>query len=166
MLQRGRYQSCHRLHRYALNQCSGTPTFDAASWVTTKWMLLLILLTTWATDGKQFEVFHHNVQQWRDLQGTDTTELPAFFSRNQTRLIGCAESKFSRRFRTTLTMLFRQQLVCLLELGRAWSEISTKGSRESLKGITVYVDGSRSGMQAVTKDDTATNEEASPSIVH
>ena len=107
---------------------------------------------------KEFEVFHHNVQQWRDAQGGDTTELPAFFVESdqidwqrRVEIQQAIQGNIDHAISSTIN----------LPAGTEPSVVGNlylEGWRRGLKGITVYVDGSRSGV-LVTKEDTTTQEE-------
>lgn len=107
---------------------------------------------------KEFEVFHHNVQQWRDAQGGDTTELPAFFVESdqidwqrRVEIQQAIQGNIDHAISSTIN----------LPAGTEPSVVGNlylEGWRRGLKGITVYVDGSRSGV-LVTKEDAATQEE-------
>ena len=110
---------------------------------------------------KEFEVFHHNVQQWRDLQGTDTTELPAFFVESdqidwlrRVEIQQAIQNNIDHAISSTINLPAGTQPSVV-------GDLYLEGWRRGLKGITVYVDGSRSGV-LVTKEDTATTEEGFP----
>ncbi len=99
---------------------------------------------------KEFEVFHHNAQEWRDTNPDQ--ELPAFFVESD-------QIDWLRRveIQQTIQNNIDHAISSTINLPKGTDpevvgELYTEGWRRGLKGITVYVDGSRSGV-LVTKSE-------------
>ena len=110
---------------------------------------------------KEFEVFHHNVQQWRSLQKVTNSELPAFFVESdqidwerRVEIQQAIQDNIDHAISSTIN----------LPAGTEPSVVGNlylEGWRRGLKGITVYVDGSRSGV-LVTADEAGQSDEPFP----
>jgi ribonucleoside-diphosphate reductase alpha chain len=95
----------------------------------------------------EYEVFHHNVQEWINMYGTvDKAKLPSFFVESdgidwpqRIALQAAIQQYIDHSISSTINLpkATDPQLV-----GKLYQE----GWRQGLKGITVYVDGSRSGV--------------------
>tara|TARA_R110002020_G_scaffold6878_12_gene29212 strand:- start:15323 stop:17761 length:2439 start_codon:yes stop_codon:yes gene_type:complete len=103
----------------------------------------------------EYEVFHHNVQEWLDMWGDgESNEVPSFFVESENidwdrriEIQGTIQRNIDHSISSTIN----------LPQGTPSSivgEIYMKGWKLGLKGVTVYVDGSRSGV-LVTKKSTA-----------
>lgn len=104
---------------------------------------------------KEFEVFHHNVQQWRDLNGGK--ELPNFFVESdqidwerRVEIQQAIQDNIDHAISSTINLPAGTEPAVV-------GNLYLEGWRRGLKGITVYVDGSRSGV-LVTKDEAAQAE--------
>lgn len=103
----------------------------------------------------EFEVFHHNVKEWMDLNPGQT--LPSFF---------VTSDKIDWQQRVKIQAVIQKHIdhaiSSTINLPKGTpknvvGELYLKGWEQGLKGITVYVDGSRSGV-LVSKDDKANKE--------
>ena len=104
---------------------------------------------------KEFEVFHHNVQEWRNANAD--AELPAFFVESdqidwqrRIEIQQAIQDNVDHAISSTIN----------LPAGTTPDVVGSlylEGWKRGLKGITVYVDGSRSGV-LVTKSEAASNE--------
>ncbi len=104
---------------------------------------------------KEFEVFHHNVQQWRNANGD--AELPAFFVESdqidwqrRIEIQQAIQNNIDHAISSTIN----------LPAGTTPDVVGSlylEGWKRGLKGITVYVDGSRSGV-LVTKSEADSSE--------
>jgi ribonucleoside-diphosphate reductase alpha chain len=103
----------------------------------------------------EFEVFHHNVKEWKDLNSDQP--LPSFF---------VTSDKIDWQQRVKVQAVIQQHIdhaissTINLPKGTPKSvvgELYLKGWEQGLKGITVYVDGSRSGV-LVAKEDKNSKE--------
>ena len=99
---------------------------------------------------KEFEVFHHNVQEYMDIM--NVKELPDFF-------IESDQINWNKRIdiQATIQRHIDHSISSTINLPKDTDpsivgELYFEGWRKGLKGITVYVDGSRSGV-LVTKDE-------------
>ena len=103
----------------------------------------------------EYEVFHHNAQAWLDWQPFDDPgPLPAFFVESDTidwqqriALQSVIQQSIDHSISSTINLPkgTEPELV-----GRLYME----GWKQGLKGITVYVDGSRSGVLITQKEET------------
>jgi ribonucleoside-diphosphate reductase alpha chain len=103
----------------------------------------------------EYEVFHHNAQAWLDWQPFDDPgPLPAFFVESDTidwqqriALQSVIQQSIDHSISSTINLPkgTEPELV-----GRLYME----GWKQGLKGITVYVDGSRSGVLITEKEET------------
>ena len=108
---------------------------------------------------KNFEVFHHNVQQWRDKQGTGSTELPAFFVESdqidwqrRVEIQQAIQDNIDHAISSTINLPAGTEPSVV-------GDLYLEGWRRGLKGITVYVDGSRSGVLVTKEDANGSTEE-------
>jgi len=99
---------------------------------------------------KEFEVFHHNAQQW--LTAHPGKKLPSYFVESD-------QIDWLRRveIQETIQNNIDHAISSTINLPKGTSpelvgELYSEGWRRGLKGITVYVDGSRSGV-LITKND-------------
>jgi|TARA_Y100000310_G_scaffold166304_1_gene166021 ribonucleoside-diphosphate reductase alpha chain len=107
----------------------------------------------------EYKVFHHNVQAWLEknsLSHQATPKVPAFFVESdnidwQQRVAvqSVIQQSIDHSISSTINLPkgTDHQLV---------GELYMEGWRQGLKGITVYVDGSRSGVLVSKNDDTET----------
>ena len=105
---------------------------------------------------KEFEVFHHNVQNWRNLNAGK--QLPDFFVESdqidwerRVEIQQAIQDNIDHAISSTINLPAGTEPEVV-------GNLYLEGWRRGLKGITVYVDGSRSGV-LVTKSDTAKAEE-------
>jgi ribonucleoside-diphosphate reductase alpha chain len=98
----------------------------------------------------EYKVYHHNVQDWIDLNGNE--ELPDFFT---------TSDKINWEQRVEIQSKIQKHIdhaissTINLPKDTAPSvvgELYLKGWKKGLKGITVYVDGSRSGVLVTKKE--------------
>jgi ribonucleoside-diphosphate reductase alpha chain len=107
------------------------------------------LLDRWV----EYEVFHHNIQEWIDTQDSAmTSELPSHFVESN-------NIDWGRRVivQATIQKHIDHSISSTINLPKGTDpsvvgELYLEGWRLGLKGITVYVDGSRSGV--LVADDT------------
>tara|TARA_Y100000310_G_scaffold330750_1_gene402962 strand:+ start:2629 stop:5046 length:2418 start_codon:yes stop_codon:yes gene_type:complete len=101
----------------------------------------------------EYEVFHHNIKTWMETQTLqDSAPLPAFFVESnsidwEARIAVQAAIQQSIDHSISSTINLPKNTAPEL-VGRLYME----GWRQGLKGLTVYVDGSRSGV-LLTEDD-------------
>jgi ribonucleoside-diphosphate reductase alpha chain len=108
----------------------------------------------------EYEVFHHNAQQWLDQFGKTKEELPDFF---------VTSDQIDWKRRVALQAAIQRHIdhsissTINLPRGTSSSVVSSLyrlGWRSGLKGMTVYVDGSRSGV--LVSNDAAPPKDAFP----
>jgi len=94
----------------------------------------------------EYTVFHHNAQEWLDTWGTPDTELPDFFVESN-------QIDWSKRIsvQAAIQKMVDHSISSTINLPKGTSpelvgKLYFEGWRQGLKGITVYVDGSRSGV--------------------
>jgi len=110
----------------------------------------------------EYAVFHHNVQQWINEHDTDT--LPSFFVESD-------QIDWLRRIevQATIQKFIDHSISSTINLPKdtdpaVVSNLYFEGWRRGLKGITVYVDGSRSGVLVTqTKTDALFPQHTAPS---
>jgi len=103
----------------------------------------------------EYEVYHHNVQAWMDWHPfKDPGALPAFFVESdnidwtaRVAVQGVIQKNIDHSISSTINLPkgTPPQLV---------GELYMEGWRRGLKGLTVYVEGSRSGVLVAKKDAT------------
>ena len=105
---------------------------------------------------KEFEVFHHNVQNWRNLNAGK--QLPDFFVESdqidwerRVEIQQAIQDNIDHAISSTINLPAGTEPEVV-------GNLYLEGWRRGLKGITVYVDGSRSGV-LVTKPDAAKAED-------
>ena len=101
----------------------------------------------------EYAVFHHNAQQWIDQHGSE--ELPDFFVESD-------QIDWMQRIeaQATIQKFIDHSISSTINLPKGTdpdlvSELYFEGWKRGLKGVTVYVDGSRSGV-LVTEEDNQT----------
>lgn len=104
---------------------------------------------------KEFEVFHHNVQQWKGVNPDQ--ELPSFFVESdqinwqrRVEIQQAIQDNIDHAISSTINLPAGTEPSVV-------GELYLEGWRRGLKGITVYVDGSRTGV-LVTKDEKSSTE--------
>jgi len=108
-------------------------------------------------DGwKEFQVFHHNAQEW--LAANPGQELPSFFVESdqidwmkRVEIQEAIQNSIDHAISSTINLPAGTEPAVVERLYR-------EGWKRGLKGITVYVDGSRSGV-LVTNNEATTTEE-------
>jgi len=112
----------------------------------------------------EYKVFHHNVQQWCDRQvgRADELELPDFFVesdqidwRKRVEIQSTIQKHIDHSISSTINLPSDVKLEVV-------SELYMLGWKLGLKGITVYVDGSRSGVLISNSDSDKEETEAFP----
>ena len=100
----------------------------------------------------EYEVFHHNVRAYLDSFNTD--EIPAFFTESD-------QIDWEKRVRiqATIQQHIDHSISSTINLPKGTdpevvSRLYTLGWKLGLKGITVYVDGSRTGVLVTNKQNT------------
>jgi ribonucleoside-diphosphate reductase alpha chain len=111
----------------------------------------------------EYEVFHHNAQAWLDWQPFEEAgPLPAFFVESDTinweqriAVQAAIQQSIDHSISSTINLPkgTSPELV-----GRLYME----GWKQGLKGVTVYVDGSRSGVLLTEKEDTTFPQHRAP----
>ncbi len=108
----------------------------------------------------EYAVFHHNVQRWRDMHGEEK-ELPDFFVESD-------QIDWVRRIdiQAAIQRHIDHSISSTINLPKDTNpdtvgELYFKGWAAGLKGITVYVDGSRSGV-LVTNEESEESAEPFP----
>ena len=105
---------------------------------------------------KEFEVFHHNVKEWMEINewhtGEVSKELPDFFT--ESHQIDWMERI---KIQSTIQQHIDHAISSTINLPKdtpteVVSELYLEGWRQGLKGVTIYVDGSRSGV-LITKPE-------------
>jgi len=112
---------------------------------------------------KEYKVFHHNIQQWRKkFKVNGSTELPKFFISSDT-------IEWNRRIeiQATIQKYIDHSISSTINLPAGTSpdvvgELYFKGWKKGLKGITVYVDGSRTGVLVTEKKEDGFPQRCSP----
>lgn len=107
---------------------------------------------------QEFTVFHHNVKEWLRLKGLEeNTELPEFFIESdqidwlrRVEIQGVIQKHIDHAISSTINLPSDTSPDIV-------GELYLEGWKRGLKGITVYVDGSRSGV-LITKDDKEKEE--------
>lgn len=104
---------------------------------------------------KEFKVYHHNVQQY--MKATGETEVPSFFTESD-------QIDWNRRIeiQAAIQKHIDHAISSTINLPKETSpsvvaDLYLQGWKKGLKGVTVYVDGSRSGV-LVTNDSEDTQE--------
>jgi ribonucleoside-diphosphate reductase alpha chain len=104
---------------------------------------------------KEFEVCHHNVQEWK--KANEGKDLPAFFVESD-QIDWLRRIEIQQAIQDNIDHAISSTIN--LPAGTTPSVVGNlymEGWRRGLKGVTVYVDGSRSGV-LVTKDEAASSE--------
>ena len=103
---------------------------------------------------KEFEVYHHNAKQYFDMND-DAVELPEFFVESD-------QIEWNRRLeiQQSIQKHIDHAISSTINLPKGTdpsvvSDLYLNAWKRGLKGVTVYVDGSRSGV-LVTKEEAAT----------
>ena len=103
----------------------------------------------------EYKVFHHNVQEWRDTQENwdDTQELPSFFVesdqidwKRRVEIQSAIQNNIDHAISSTINLPAKTEPEVV-------GDLYMRGWKEGLKGITVYVDGSRSGVLVTGKSE-------------
>ena len=107
---------------------------------------------------KEFTVFHHNAQEWREMFGEDT-ELPDFFVESDSidwikrvEVQSMIQRSIDHAISSTINLPAGTDPEVVAQIYR-------QGWKRGLKGVTVYVDGSRTG---VLVTNTEQSEEVFP----
>jgi ribonucleoside-diphosphate reductase alpha chain len=103
----------------------------------------------------EYEVFHHNIQEWISMHGTTSQQkLPSFFVEsdgmdwmNRIAVQAAIQKHIDHSISSTINLPRDTKPALVGQLYR-------EGWRQGLKGITVYVDGSRSGVLVSRTKDT------------
>jgi ribonucleoside-diphosphate reductase alpha chain len=105
---------------------------------------------------REFEVYHHNVQEYFDSHD-DAVELPSFFTESdqidwlrRIEIQSAIQENIDHAISSTINLPKDTPTEVVSELYlEAW--------KQGLKGVTIYVDGSRTGV-LVTNDESTTDE--------
>ena len=102
---------------------------------------------------KEYKVFHHNVQQYKNKFKLNGAALPEFFVTSE-------EIDWKKRIeiQATIQKYIDHSISSTINLPRntspeVVSELYFEGWKKGLKGVTVYVDGSRSGVLVTEKKE-------------
>ena len=106
----------------------------------------------------EYKVFHHNVQEWLDLNGSDASVvLPDFFVESdqidwtmRVKIQSIIQNNIDHAISSTINLPKGT-------LPEVVGQLYLDGWKSGLKGITVYVDGSRSGV-LVTESSSSEGE--------
>lgn len=110
---------------------------------------------------KEFEVYHHNVQEWREINdfhtGELSDELPSYFTESdqidwlrRIEIQSAIQKNVDHAISSTINLPKDTSTEVVSELYlEAW--------KQGLKGVTIYVDGSRTGV-LVTNEDSQADE--------
>lgn len=108
---------------------------------------------------KEFEVFHHNVLEWKSINAGQ--EVPSFFVESdqidwlrRIEIQQAIQDNIDHAISSTINLPAGTEPSVV-------GDLYLEGWKRGLKGITVYVDGSRSGV-LVTKSDATANAEPFP----
>ena len=111
----------------------------------------------------EYEVYHHNVEEWKRLQGDEPGDMPDFF-------VTSNEIDWKRRvmIQSIIQRSVDHSISSTINLPKGTdpstvAELYLLGWKLGLKGITVYVDGSRTGV-LVTKDEDEGFPETTPPL--
>ena len=102
----------------------------------------------------EYEVFHHNAQAWLDWQPFDDPgPLPAFFVESDT-----IDWQQRIAVQSVIQQSIDHSISSTINLPKGTApdlvgQLYMEGWRQGLKGITVYVDGSRSGVLITDKEE-------------
>tara|TARA_R100001082_G_scaffold26184_1_gene12994 strand:- start:3510 stop:5942 length:2433 start_codon:yes stop_codon:yes gene_type:complete len=101
---------------------------------------------------QEFEVFHHNVKEWLDLQKNPNRAIPSFFVESD-------QIDWTKRIdiQAAIQKSIDHSISSTINLPKdtdpsVVADLYFRGWKRGLKGVTVYVDGSRTGV-LVTKDE-------------
>ena len=108
---------------------------------------------------KEFEVFHHNAQEWIDTNewhtGEVSKDLPDFFIESdqidwmeRIKIQSAIQQHIDHAISSTINLPKDTPVEVV-------SELYLEGWRQGLKGVTIYVDGSRSGVLVTKTEDEA-----------
>jgi len=94
----------------------------------------------------EYEVLHHNVQEWLDLQVDKSSEIPAFFVESNN-----IDGMSRIAVQAAIQQHIDHSISSTINLPKGTSPdvvgaLYTEGWERGLKGLTVYVEGSRSGV--------------------
>ena len=94
----------------------------------------------------EYDIFHHNIQEWKQQFEKQDSELPDFF-------VTSDQIDWTRRIaiQAAIQNNIDHSISSTINLPKGTSssvvsELYLLGWKKGLKGITVYVDGSRSGV--------------------
>jgi len=112
----------------------------------------------------EYEVFHHNVQEW--LQTNEGKEVPDFFTTSD-------QINWKRRveIQAAIQQSIDHSISSTINLPKGTDpsvvgELYLLGWNLGLKGMTVYVDGSRSGVLVTKKEDSSFPQNGAPKRPH
>jgi ribonucleoside-diphosphate reductase alpha chain len=111
----------------------------------------------------EYQVFHHNVQEWCNMQADwSDDELPEFFVESD-------QISWSRRveIQAVIQQNIDHAISSTINLPRGTDpevvgDLYLQGWKDGLKGITVYVDGSRSGVLVAASGRKDKNDSSFP----
>ena len=93
----------------------------------------------------EYRVYHHNVREYLNLM--ETKEIPDLFVESDSIDWDTVELPFKAQFRSLLiTASAPPSIYQRVQNLRVVGELYRHGWKQGLKGITVYVDGSRTGV--------------------
>jgi ribonucleoside-diphosphate reductase alpha chain len=103
---------------------------------------------------KEFKVFHHNVRQYLDLFGLESDQVPSFFTESDG-----IDWQQRVHIQATIQRHIDHSISSTINLPKGTDpstvgELYLEGWKLGLKGITVYVDGSRSGVLVTENEKT------------
>jgi len=103
----------------------------------------------------EYKVFHHNVEEWTKHHSGAGTELPDFFVESdqidwtrRVKIQAAIQKNIDHAISSTINLPENTSPDVVADL-------YMRGWKEGLKGITVYVDGSRTGVLVTGKEDTS-----------
>ena len=112
---------------------------------------------------KEYDVFHHNVKEWIDTHSSDDgDELPDFFVESD-------QIDWNSRIdvQAAIQKSIDHSISSTINLPKGTDpkivgDLYFRGWLHGLKGVTVYVDGSRSGVLVSKQEDATTEDEPFP----
>jgi len=112
----------------------------------------------------EYEVFHHNVEEWRKITRNSSGKIPDFF-------VTSDEIDWKRRvmIQSIIQRSVDHSISSTINLPKntdpsTVAELYLLGWKLGLKGITVYVDGSRSGVLVTNEENTKEFPQTKPPV--
>jgi ribonucleoside-diphosphate reductase alpha chain len=114
---------------------------------------------------QEFQVFHHNVKEWLQLNDSEVDDLPEFFTESDSidwlkrvEIQGIIQAHLDHAISSTINLPADTE-------PKVVSDIYMEGWKHGLKGVTVYRDGARSGVLVANKGLATINAPKRPEIL-